>query len=151
MRRQRATGQAMVEFALVLPMFAILLFGIVDLGRYVYTANALGNGTREGARAASVSVRPSPICDGLSRFACAEAVVHSQSWGVPGSIIDPEVSCWRGNGTDVNLVQINASSECTTNDFLRVHAETDFTLVTPLIAQFLGSQTITAETQVTVN
>jgi Flp pilus assembly protein TadG len=148
--RRRSTGQALAEFALVLPIFAIVLFGIIDFGRYIYTSNALGNGTREGARAASVSIRPSPICDGLTRFACAEAVVESRSWGVPDGVIDPTVTCWRGNGIDSTLVQVTVSGQCTTGDFLRVYAETDFTLVTPLIAQFLGGQTITAETQVTV-
>ena len=33
-------GQALVEFALVLPIFAIMLFGIIDFGRYVFTANS---------------------------------------------------------------------------------------------------------------
>ena len=75
MNRRRQRGQSLVEFALVFPIFAILLFGIIDLGRYVYTANALSNGAREGARAASVGVRPTPLCAALSRTACAEAVV----------------------------------------------------------------------------
>ena len=48
MTKRKTRGQAMVEFALVLPIFAILLFGIIDIGRYVYTANALSNGAREG-------------------------------------------------------------------------------------------------------
>ena len=98
-----------------------------------------------------MSIRPSPICNGLSRFDCAEAVARSQSWGVPGTAITPEATCWAGNGANVNLVEITASTSCTTNHFLRVHAETEFTLVTPLIAQLLGDQTITAETQVTVH
>jgi Flp pilus assembly protein TadG len=149
--KRRTRGQALVEFALVLPIFLVILFGIIDLGRYVYTANALGNGAREGARAASVSIRPSPICDGLSRFACAEAVVGSQSWGVPGAAITPAVSCWRAPAGSSALTEITSSSQCTTGDFLRVGTSTEFTLVTPLIAQFLGSQTITAEAQVSVN
>ena len=53
-----ARGQSLVEFALVLPIFAIMLFGIIDFGRYVFTANSLNNGAREAARFASVSVFP---------------------------------------------------------------------------------------------
>ena len=40
---------------------------------------------------------------------------------------------------------------CRTDDFLVVHTQSDFTLVTPLIAQFLGDQTITGDSRVTVN
>jgi Flp pilus assembly protein TadG len=138
-----------VEFALVLPIFAIVLFGIIDLGRYVYTANALSNGAREGARAASVGIRPTPLCTGLTRTACAEAAVQSQSWGLPGAVITPTATCLRAPANSTTLTAI-AASACTTNDILRVQAQTDFTLVTPLIAQFLGTQTIAAETQVTV-
>ena len=43
-------GQALVEFALVLPIFLLLLFGLIDVGRLVYTWNALNQAAREGAR-----------------------------------------------------------------------------------------------------
>ena len=36
LRRQRTRGQGLVEFALVLPIFLLLLFSIVDAGRYVF-------------------------------------------------------------------------------------------------------------------
>jgi Flp pilus assembly protein TadG len=56
-------GQAMVEFALVAPMFLLLLFSIIDFGRAVYYIQALNNAAREGARYAIVhggnSLQPS--------------------------------------------------------------------------------------------
>jgi Flp pilus assembly protein TadG len=149
-RRRRARAQALVEFALVFPIFAILLFGIIDFGRFVYTANALNNGAREGARSGSVSVRPSPACDGLSRAACVEAVVRERTWGVPASMITTTVTCERvaPNDPTPNVI---ATSSCRTNDLLRVKTQATFTLVTPLIAQWLGGQVMTGEALVTVN
>ena len=47
-------GQSMVEFALVLPVLAILLFGIVDVGRIFHASLTLDHVGREAARAASV-------------------------------------------------------------------------------------------------
>jgi Flp pilus assembly protein TadG len=44
------TGQALVEFALVLPIFFLLLFGLIDVGRYVYMNTVLSQAAREGAR-----------------------------------------------------------------------------------------------------
>jgi hypothetical protein len=53
-RSDRTRGQALVEFAFVLPVFMLLLFGMVDLGRIVWANNSLGNAAREGARFAIV-------------------------------------------------------------------------------------------------
>jgi Flp pilus assembly protein TadG len=47
-------GQALVEFALVLPVFFLMLFGLIDMGRYVYLNSTLSQAAREGARLASV-------------------------------------------------------------------------------------------------
>jgi hypothetical protein len=44
----------MVEFALVAPMFFLLIFAIIEFGRYVYYAQVLNNAAREGARYAIV-------------------------------------------------------------------------------------------------
>lgn len=50
----RRRGQALVEFALVAPIFFLLLFAIIDFGRYVYYVQVLNNAAREGARYAIV-------------------------------------------------------------------------------------------------
>ena len=53
-RHIRSRGQALLEFALVLPIFLSLLFLIVDFGRVVWATNSLANAAREGARYAIV-------------------------------------------------------------------------------------------------
>jgi hypothetical protein len=45
----------MVEFALVAPLFFLLLFGIIEAGRFVFYHEILANATREGARYAIVN------------------------------------------------------------------------------------------------
>jgi Flp pilus assembly protein TadG len=47
-------GQAMVEFALVLPILLLLILGIIDFGRILYTKNALTALSQEAARHASI-------------------------------------------------------------------------------------------------
>jgi hypothetical protein len=47
-------GQGLVEFALVLPVFLAIFFGLIDLGRFVVTDNILSQAAREGARLAAV-------------------------------------------------------------------------------------------------
>ena len=55
-------GNAVVEFALVLPILLLVLFGITELGRMIMTTNVLNTASREGARLAAVS----PMSDSLS-------------------------------------------------------------------------------------
>jgi Flp pilus assembly protein TadG len=149
-RRGTARGQALAEFALALPIFALLLFAVIDLGRLVYTANAMSNGAREGARIGSVGSRPSPTCDGLSRVACVTEVTASNSWGIPKNAVTTTVTCERIAVGDTTPNSV-APNTCTTNDLLKVRAETTFTLVTPVIAQFIGNLTLSGEARVTVN
>jgi Flp pilus assembly protein TadG len=55
MRRTRADrGAAAVEFALVLPVLLLLLFGIIDFGRMVHAKVTLTEAAREGARTAAL-------------------------------------------------------------------------------------------------
>ena len=54
-RRRRASGQGLVEFALVFPIFLLLFLALLDLGSAVFTYNSLTNAAREGARLAIVN------------------------------------------------------------------------------------------------
>jgi Flp pilus assembly protein TadG len=45
-------GAAVVEFAIVAPVFLALVFGIIEVGRVVMVQQVLTNGSRQGARTA---------------------------------------------------------------------------------------------------
>lgn len=60
--RKDCKGNAVVEFALVLPILLLVLFGITEFGRAIMTKNILHTASREGARLAAVS----PLSDTLS-------------------------------------------------------------------------------------
>ena len=47
-------GQSMVEFALVLPIFLLVVLGLFDLGRAVYYHSTMSNASREAVRLAIV-------------------------------------------------------------------------------------------------
>lgn len=53
--RRRHRGQSLVEFALVLPIAVMVLLGLFDLGRAVYTYNTLAQSARQGTRVAIVN------------------------------------------------------------------------------------------------
>ena len=48
-------GQALVEFALIVPIFLLLLFALIDFGRVVFAQQTITQDTREGSRAGIVA------------------------------------------------------------------------------------------------
>jgi len=51
---QQENGAAAVEFAILLPLLAGLVFGIIEFGLLLYNQQVITNASREGARAAIV-------------------------------------------------------------------------------------------------
>lgn len=56
--RQTCAAQAMVEFAVTLPVFLLLLLALIDFGRLLFTYISLTDAAREMARTAAVSRKP---------------------------------------------------------------------------------------------
>jgi Flp pilus assembly protein TadG len=57
-------GQALVEFAIILPVLFLLLFGIFEFGRAMYIKNTLNNAARSAVRVAVVT--PSLVNEDLT-------------------------------------------------------------------------------------
>ena len=76
-------GQSMVEFAVLAPVFFLLLLGTIDLGRAVYIYDAISNAAREGARAGVPYDTPLPTS------ATVAAAVQSKLGGGFSLSLDP--------------------------------------------------------------
>ncbi len=50
----RARGQSLVEFSLILPLFLLAFFGLIDGARLVYFNSTLSQAVREAARTGAV-------------------------------------------------------------------------------------------------
>ncbi|MFZ6029339.1 MAG: TadE/TadG family type IV pilus assembly protein [Chloroflexota bacterium] len=61
--RVRSQGQAMVEFALVLPLLLLILFGIIEFGRLLQAVLAVQNAARFGVRHAVTGAIDTQYCD----------------------------------------------------------------------------------------
>lgn len=48
-------AQSLVEFALVLPLFLLLMLGLIDFGRLLFSYISLSNGAREMSRVVAIS------------------------------------------------------------------------------------------------
>ena len=82
-------GSVAVEFAILLPLFIMFVWGAIEFGLAYYTQEVLTNATREGARAGIVQTLPKPT------VAQIQAIVTSYvtNSGVPiGSLNAPTVT-----------------------------------------------------------
>ena len=140
--RKRADGErgvALVEFALVLPFVAVVVFGVVDLGRAYTLQNRLRNAAREGARFAQFQpeqVQAGASCPDPNNIAYAanhEEGTHTYT-----------VVAQRWNGTAwVNLTGCKTPQDPThtvqAGDRVRVRVSSSFTVLTPLISAFVNN------------
>lgn len=58
LRKQNDRGAVAAEFALLLPVFLLILFGIIEFGMLMYGREVVTNAAREGARAGIVQGPP---------------------------------------------------------------------------------------------
>ena len=119
-----------MEFAIVLPLLLILIFGVVDVGRLLYTKISLANASQQAARASSL---------GLS---AGEATTAAQA-AAPG------VAKLAGLGAQNLTVSVQSSCASTTqNDTTSVRVSTTFRWLTPIgLFQIFGSGTTNGETR----
>ncbi len=134
--RRTRRGQALVEFALAIIVFLVLVMGIVDFGRGIYVYNGVSQAAREVARTASVHPG-SP----LGSSSAVTATTNTQKALVPG-MQNPVFTCMTP-GTP----PVTKASGCLPGDLVRVEVTAPFTVLTPLLGglgpfQMKGSSTI---------
>ncbi len=91
-RRRKSRGQSLVEFSLVLPIFLLILAGILDFGFLLYSRITLINATREGAHAAITQI--------------------DNPQGIPGLV----ASTIRANATGLTVADITDTETCVAHE-----------------------------------
>jgi TadE-like protein len=133
----------MVEFALVAPLFFLLLFGIIEAGRFIFYYETLNNATREGARYA--------IVNGASTIGCPSGPPAPGSTGcdVPGDNVIARVrAAALGLGSAVTVTPEWFSNNGR-GETVKVTATATYKTLVPLVP--LPSITISAESSLVIN
>lgn len=140
--RLGARGQSLVEFALVVPIFMVLLFGIIDGGRLAFANNQMAQSTRAVARVASTACfQTTPTCSRTTGPIAAEITNQGS-----GSLVSPTwvVQCING-ATDA--VRTNVGTDmCKVGDRVSVSVSSTFTFLTP-VASSIGPVTVGSRTE----
>jgi Flp pilus assembly protein TadG len=139
---KREGGQAMVEFALIAPLFFLLIFGFVDMARMYQSWVTIQHAAREGARY-GVTGRTDCAASTPTRLNCIEYIVREQTDGLANPVgdIDVSVRSWQYPAYADPAVTGNPGDQC---DALEVRVDYDFTPATPLIGSIIGDVAMNA-------
>jgi hypothetical protein len=127
-------GQALVEMALVLPIFIFVVIGIIDFGRAMHCMSNLNHQCIQGARAGSKRIRPliaknlftetthPDTATILAAFWQNQSpIMNKGSYNVNGINNEPEIEGW---GKDSQSITVSATY--------------DMEILTPLIGSLVG-------------
>ena len=118
--RRRREGQSLVEFAVTLPIFLLLLAGIVDFGLGLYSQMTVINAAREGARLGVV--QPGDVTAIRDR-------VESMSGGLDLSKLNVTITCERPSGSSFVAC---SSPQWQSGDAVVVDVDYDYRMIWPL-------------------
>ena len=140
-RLLRAEGATLVEFAVAVPLLLLLVFGIIDFGRFVATTSTVTAASRESARYGSSTGLSS---NAVPRYTDCDEITAA---GVDSAVmvtLDPArftIDYDRGPGTTILATCPAAGpnpdpTAFTAGDRVIVTVSHEFTLISPLIGLF---------------
>lgn len=127
-RIESQNGQSLVEFALSFVMLMVLLAGIVDGGRALFSYLALRESAEEGALYGSTDPTNSSNIEARARNSS---------------------DMLQGFGTDVNVQVTITGAACTGNAIAVTVTYTNFPITMPFLGAIIGSQTISISAKAT--
>lgn len=130
--QRAAKGQSLVEFALIIPVFILVVMGIFDLGRAVYSYNTVNNAAREAGRLAIVDQTPLHVKTRAQESAANLAVASSDITVNFRSAATPTLA--------------NSCATLSIGCIAYVSVDYRFDAVTPIVAQLVGPIYMRGET-----
>lgn len=172
-RRDRSRGQSMVELALVLPLFLLMLFGLVDMGRLVYASTTMSQAAREAARVASVEAywigSTDPSCNQPGGPTCPanEAAMRANVAAAANGMMEPfgaisaanvHIACtaptasppagqWTSPTNNCGSATVRKGSGARVS----VRIQMNFQPITPIIGGFFASLDLSGSATMTIN
>lgn len=123
-------GQDIVEFALVLPILMVLLFGIIDFGWIFYSTAMVGNAAREGARFAVMNYE-----DQVTTPGDLSTLTTHVNTNVNGSL----PNYLKNSYADLTVVVSEGTTASSSDPCIDVTVKSNIKLFTPVVSTITGS------------
>jgi Flp pilus assembly protein TadG len=138
-----ARGASLVEFAIILPVLLLLIFGVIEFGRFVSARETVNQAARNAARYGSAN---QVTVNGVPQYLdCALIRATGTDTGGMVSVVASDITVQydEGPGTGTNGACTlggsgPAENSVNSGDRVVVTVSTDLNLITPLISLFFG-------------
>jgi Flp pilus assembly protein TadG len=128
-RSGRGRGQALVEFALVIPIFLLVLSGILDFGFMLYSRMSVISAAREGARAAVMD----PVKSTIPTVVQGRVVSAATGSGLTMENLEVTTTCDRTSGTCSFDNPTPGPTDAKAGDSVKVKVDYSYTTFFPLL------------------
>ena len=146
-RKNRRTAASLVEFAFVAPLLFLLLIGVLEYARFLFTLQLVNNAAREGARFAAVNTTTETtasvqtyVNNYLAGQGAAQYVGYSPSSNITVYMADPVT------GQNTGLSWLNA----TWGNCVGVSITGTYQPILPGLLSITGSLTLTGTCVVSI-
>jgi|GEM_PF-508159 len=148
----RTRGQAVTEFALIVPVLILLLVAIFDLGRAVYAYSTIADAARTGGRVAIVYQDPGTDCTVVRVTPKCAAANQAVALGIAA---DGMIDVAGVPTESVSMTFSSADELGSCNPVLRdciaeVTVRYQFSAATPIIGNLIGPITMSSTTKLPV-
>jgi hypothetical protein len=141
-------GSAMVEFAVVVVLLLVMLFGIIEFGRALYTYHFLSNAARDATRWASVNGAACGSDGSCPNGPASVDTLGTYVQGIAPPGIDPTKittrPTWPGNGTAA-CTSVPNGPGCP----VKIEVSYNFDFIFPLVHS--GSITLSSTSQTIIS
>jgi Flp pilus assembly protein TadG len=138
----------MVEFALVSPMFFLVLLGILVVGLVVVNQTALQNRTRDAVRGAAICgdtvSQPSPVAFLPNGTACSQTNVNNYitttvAAGTGSSAVTATLKCFDSSGNPIPSGAQGPLTSCATGDRVELSTKMQQPTFIPFVGIFFAN------------
>ncbi len=143
MQERDAWGQALVEFALVVPVMLVLMLLAVDFGRLFFTYVAVNNAAREGTYYAARHASDAHYDQIVFEAAVARAAINeanAQGQGGEGPITVSAPTCFDPATRTAMACDTAAGFATGSGNHVSVEVSQPFTFLTPIVGEIFGGQ-----------
>jgi Flp pilus assembly protein TadG len=156
-RARDQRGAVAVEFALIMPMLCLMVFGILEFGYMINRDMVVGNASRDGARVASLAGTYADICKSVKDELISMSIPVPNPAAPTNCAVDASsktkviIDCKKVDGTACSATSSTYDALAVSGATATVNITYKHTLITPFISTVLGNVvTLAQSTQMRV-